>query len=341
MSLRSEYTSIRRVLDNSVFSIAHPEPSASRADPSTFPARTLNGAKLDLFGLYRSVASRGGFPTRESRVKLNWTKDVFPDLNNYTENHRATSAGHDLIGHYQNYLLEYEEAHPDDITTRHTEVDERAEGVADERAEGAEGAKEDADAEAVGSAAPPRRGPGRPPGSGRGRGRPRGRPRGAGRVAARSRHAPRAKRRSPSDFTVGCKVKVFWRHDDAWYAGVIEDQQGEGDVVLSKIQYEDGDVEVLDLANGRERVRLMERADGTPASDADEPDVFDEAEEEEDDRRGDGVRGRARRRGRDGVSRRAAAKEESPPERAAGSTPVESERRRNPARLASLAHARG
>ena len=110
----------------------------------------MNGAKLDLFGLYRSVASRGGFPTRESRAKLNWTKDVFPDLNNYTENHRATSAGHDLIGHYQNYLLEYEEAHPDDITTRHTEVDERAEGVADERAEGAEGAKEDADAEAVG-----------------------------------------------------------------------------------------------------------------------------------------------------------------------------------------------
>ena len=135
MSLRSEYISIRRVLDNSVFSIAHPEPSASRADPSTFPARTLNGAKLDLFGLYRSVASRGGFPTRETRAKLNWTKDVFPDLNNYTENHRATSAGHDLIGHYQNYLLEYEEAHPDDITTRHTEVDERAEVAADGRRE--------------------------------------------------------------------------------------------------------------------------------------------------------------------------------------------------------------
>ena len=240
--------------------------------------------------------------------------------------------------------MEYEEAHPDDITTRHTEVDERAEGVADERAEGAEGAEgaEDADAEAVGPAAPPRRGPGRPPGSGRGRGRPRGRPRGAGRVAARSRHAPRAKRRSPSDFTVGCKVKVFWRHDDAWYAGVIEDQQGEGDVVLSKIQYEDGDVEVLDLANGRERVRLMERADGTPASDADEPDVFDDAEEEEDDDGRRRTRDRDRRRGRStaGLSRRAAAKESSPPERAAGSTPVESERRRNPARLAALANAR-
>ena len=149
------------------------------------------------------------------------------------------------------------------------------------------------------------------------------------------------KRRSPSDFTVGCKVKVFWRHDDAWYAGVIEDQQGEGDVVLSKIQYEDGDVEVLDLAGGRERVRLMERADGTPASDADEPDVFDEEEEEDDDGRRRN-RDRDRRRGRStaGLSRRAAAKESSPPERAAGSTPVESERRRNPARLAALANAR-
>ena len=135
-------------------------------------------------------------------------------------------------------------------------------------------------------------------------------------------------------------MKVFWRHDDAWYAGVIEDQQGEGDVVLSKIQYEDGDVEVLDLANGRERVRLMERADGTPASDADEPDVFDDAEEEEDDRRGDGVRGRGasprpRRRvssrgGEGGIASRARRRFD----------PVESERRRNPARLASAARPR-
>ena len=299
----------------------------------------MNGAKLDLFGLYRSVASRGGFPTRESRVKLNWTKDVFPDLNNYTENHRATSAGHDLIGHYQNYLLEYEEAHPDDITTRHTEVDERAEGVADERAEGAErqGGRRRRGCRVRGT---PTTWPGT---TARERSRSRSPPRPSSRRRPRRRaFSPRASREASlsEHFTVGCKVKVFWRHDDAWYAGVIEDQQGEGDVVLSKIQYEDGDVEVLDLANGRERVRLMERADGTPASDADEPDVFDEAEEEEDDRRGDGVRGRARRRGRDGVSRRAAAKEESPPERAAGSTPVESERRRNPARLASLAHAR-
>ena len=137
-------------------------------------------------------------------------------------------------------------------------------------------------------------------------------------------------------------MKVFWRHDDAWYAGVIEDQQGEGDVVLSKIQYEDGDVEVLDLVGGRERVRLMERADGTPASDADEPDVFDEEELDDDDDERRRNRDRDRRRGRStaGLSRRAAAKESSPPERAAGSTPVESERRRNPARLAALANAR-
>ena len=65
-------------------------------------ARTLNGAKLDLFGLYRSVANRSGERALLAR-DMHRLEDVFPDLNNYTENHRATSAGHDLIGHYQNF----------------------------------------------------------------------------------------------------------------------------------------------------------------------------------------------------------------------------------------------
>eukprot|EP00982_Pelagococcus_subviridis_P003426 25973-Pelagococcus_subviridis.AAC.1 len=97
------------------------------ADANTFPTRTLNGAKLDLFGLYRAVVSRGGFPSSkggvngggggDKREKLNWTRDVFPCLSNYTENHRATSVGHDLITHYQNYLCEYELANPEDVVT--------------------------------------------------------------------------------------------------------------------------------------------------------------------------------------------------------------------------------
>jgi len=62
------------------------------------------------------------------------------------------------------------------------------------------------------------RGPGRPKGTGRGK-----RPRGGG------RRVPRVRARRPDDFTVGCRVKVFWSKDDAWYAGVIEDQQATGD----------------------------------------------------------------------------------------------------------------
>jgi hypothetical protein len=40
--------------------------------------------------------------------------------------------------------------------------------------------------------------------------------------------------RTAADYEVGCHVKVFWRQDDAWYRGVIEDQQAAGDLILSK-----------------------------------------------------------------------------------------------------------
>ena len=41
-------------------------------------------------------------------LRVNWTRDIFPGLSNFSEGHRATSVGHDLIGHYQNYLYDYE-----------------------------------------------------------------------------------------------------------------------------------------------------------------------------------------------------------------------------------------
>ena len=58
---------------------------------------------------------------------------------------------------------------------------------------------------------------------------------------------------------------------DEWYSGVIEEQEssegaegadGDGDaaaepVVLSKVVYDDGDVEVLDLVGGVEKVILL------------------------------------------------------------------------------------
>lgn len=222
-----------------------------------------------------------------------------------------------------------------------------------------------------------KRGPGRPPGSGGGRGRGRGRGSGRGRGTGRGsaggdtrvakpRGRPkrsRVKVRTPLDFTVGCKVAVFWPKDNAWFSGTIEDQQGEGDLVMSKVQYDDGDVEVIDLFGGTQKVRLMVRADGAQASDADEPlEVPRDSEDEGDggtgsrlrQRNTDGTanpesarRGPGRPRGRPaghGQSRRSQAKDDSPPERAPGADPGLSdlgnddgrERRRNPARVAAM-----
>ena len=63
---------------------------------------------------------RGGFPRADRKKsdapKLNWTRDVFTRLANHTDTHKATSVGHDLITHYQNYLAEYEDEHPEDVS---------------------------------------------------------------------------------------------------------------------------------------------------------------------------------------------------------------------------------
>ena len=41
---------------------------------------------------------------------------MFTRLANHTDTHKATSVGHDLITHYQNYLAEYEDEHPEDVS---------------------------------------------------------------------------------------------------------------------------------------------------------------------------------------------------------------------------------
>ena len=51
----------------------------------------------------------------------------------------------------------------------------------------------------------------------------------------------------------------------------MADQQGDGGRVMSKVAYDDGDVEVLDLFAASAKVRLIAHASGAPASDADEP----------------------------------------------------------------------
>ena len=208
-----------------------------------------------------------------------------------------------------------------------------------------------------------------------GLGRGRGRGRGSGAVSqialAKPRGRPkrsRVKPRSADDFAVGSRVTVFWQKDQAWFHGVIEDTQGEGDLVMSKVQYDDGDVEVIDIFGGTHKVRLMQRPDGTPASDADEPlDAGSSLENDDGDPDGtempagsrlrmrgtdgdarndpSGKRGPGRPKGRpsgQNQSRRSAGKETSPPQRAPGADPGltgltnELVKRRNPARVSAM-----
>ncbi|KAG2446124.1 hypothetical protein HXX76_000723 [Chlamydomonas incerta] len=80
---------------------------------SKFPEAVLNGVSLDLFALYREVVSRGGFRVGNG---INWKGQVFPRMRNWTESNKQTGVGNALKRHYQNYLWEYEVAHPEDVT---------------------------------------------------------------------------------------------------------------------------------------------------------------------------------------------------------------------------------
>ncbi|KAL4422493.1 hypothetical protein ABPG75_008690 [Micractinium tetrahymenae] len=82
-------------------------------DPLTFPEAILNGTKLDLFHLYREVTSRGGYKVGNG---INWKGQVFPRMRNFTANNKMTGVGNALKRHYQHFLLEYEQAHLEDIT---------------------------------------------------------------------------------------------------------------------------------------------------------------------------------------------------------------------------------
>eukprot|EP00803_Ostreobium_quekettii_P001217 evm.model.scf_1457.3 EVM.evm.TU.scf_1457.3 scf_1457:18929-26380(+) len=81
-------------------------------DREKFPEAVLNGVKLDLFNLYREVCSRGGFRVGNG---INWKGQVFPQMRNWTEHHRMTGVGNALKRHYQTYLWEYEQVHPEDV----------------------------------------------------------------------------------------------------------------------------------------------------------------------------------------------------------------------------------
>eukprot|EP00891_Asterochloris_glomerata_P001718 jgi/Astpho2/1718/Aster-04143 len=63
--------------------------------PESFPGAVVNSMQLDLASLYR---------------------EVFPRLKNYTAGHKMTGVGNALKRHYQQWLSEYEEANPQDVS---------------------------------------------------------------------------------------------------------------------------------------------------------------------------------------------------------------------------------
>ena len=138
VSLRSNTRSIRRVLDN------WSSPRTPRRAPR---AQIPHGARENLAAPNSKRRSDDRLLAAATKVSHDGSRTAQLDQATSltpTRSDRATSAGHELIGHYQNYgLLEYEEAHAEDITTRHTEVTSERRRATEEGAEGAEGAKEE------------------------------------------------------------------------------------------------------------------------------------------------------------------------------------------------------
>ena len=234
---------------------------------------------MDLFGLYRQVCARGGWGdnAQKPQRKLNWSRDIFPTLANFTSTHKATSVGHDLITNYKLYLLSYEQKH----RKTDTNFDEKKEsaligniqrntprpGTTGTRSPGmasvggSGGRKRTASRPKPSNLADSSRGfGGSGGGSSRGGGGGSSRGGGGGNGGGRNK----TKRTFPD----GAKIKVWWPKENDWFFGTIVQQEylpSDGET-YSKIEYEDGDEEVLNLA--KEKVRLQDED-----SDAEEEDL--------------------------------------------------------------------
>ncbi|CAL8464121.1 g3656 [Coccomyxa elongata] len=97
----------------------HRERNHKNVTPENFPDAILNGSRLDLYNLYKEVTSRGGIKVGNG---INWKGQVFPKMNNFTAHNRMTGVGNALKRHYTMYLLEYEQAHPEDIRQDKCEI---------------------------------------------------------------------------------------------------------------------------------------------------------------------------------------------------------------------------
>ncbi|KAK9812968.1 hypothetical protein WJX72_006606 [[Myrmecia] bisecta] len=79
---------------------------------------TCNNTPIDIFGLYREVTRNGGFLANERYDAygrwvggINFAGQIFPKMRNYTQNHRATSIGNQLLSNYRKFLVAYEVCH--------------------------------------------------------------------------------------------------------------------------------------------------------------------------------------------------------------------------------------
>ncbi|KAL3140810.1 hypothetical protein ABBQ32_005353 [Trebouxia sp. C0010 RCD-2024] len=79
---------------------------------------TCNNTPLDIFGLYREVIKCGGLARNERYDEskrwcgnINFAGSIFPNMRNYTPNHKATSIGNQLLSNYKKFLYEYEKCY--------------------------------------------------------------------------------------------------------------------------------------------------------------------------------------------------------------------------------------
>ena len=77
-----------------------------------------NNTPLDIFGLYREVIKCGGLVRNERYDEsnrwcgnINFAGSIFPNMRNYTPNHKATSIGNQLLSNYKKFLYEYEKCY--------------------------------------------------------------------------------------------------------------------------------------------------------------------------------------------------------------------------------------
>ena len=99
-------------------------------------------------------------------------------------------------------------------------------------------------------------------------------------VASRGGNRGGGRRKPKRTFPDGAKIKVFWPKENDWFYGTIVQQEympADGET-YSKIEYEDGDEEVLNLS--KEKVKLVDEKSDDDDDDDDDGLVYVETNRE-------------------------------------------------------------